>query len=657
MDIINLTGVGNKSKEILNKLNIYTDSDLINHYPFRYNFYRLKNITDIDLEDNDLVEVKVETHPVVNFIKKKFNRMQFNVVNKNTLFKVTIFNRAFEKNLIVPGKTIYISGKYDKLKNSFVASNIKFSLPDNFIEPVYHLAKGINNTLFIKLLSQIDFNNCHEIIPEYINQRYGFIDKSEALKLIHFPKSVNDIKKAKLKLIYEELFAFMFKILYSRNINTLSYNKEKVFDKKLITSFIDKLPFNLTTDQFNALNDILKDISSDKQMNRLIIGDVGSGKTIIGVISLFANYLAGYQGAFMAPTEVLAIQHYRNISKLLKDYLNVELLIGSMTKKEKNSVIERLKNNEIDVIIGTHALIQDSVCFNNLGQVITDEQHRFGVVQRKNLQEKGNKPDCLFMSATPIPRTFALALYGDLNVSYIKEKPMGRKDIITKVVHEKNIKEVLKKIYEQVNLGYQVFVVSPLISDNLDDDIKSVYKLEENLNKAFNSMFKIEVMHGKLSNIEKQAIMNDFKENRINILISTTVIEVGVDIPNATMMVIFNSERFGLATLHQLRGRVGRNTIDSYCYLICNQDSERLKVLEESNDGFYISEKDLELRKEGDLFGTRQSGVMTFNLADLYRDGKILFQAKKDCEEFIKGERYLDNPYYNNIIKDIKCLD
>jgi ATP-dependent DNA helicase RecG len=345
------------------------------------------------------------------------------------------------------------------------------------------------------------------------------------------------------------------------------------------------------------------------------------------------------------------------MKKLLGDYLNIELLVGSMTKKEKSIIVERLLNNEIDLVIGTHALIQDSVVFNKLGLVITDEQHRFGVIQRKNLQAKGDKPDCLFMSATPIPRTFALALYGDLNVSYIKDKPVGRKPVKTEVVNEKNLKVVLQKIYEELNNNHQVFVVSPLINDNDDEEMKSVYKLEEKFNLAFNNKFNIKVLHGKLTNIEKQAIMNDFKENRINILISTTVIEVGVDIPNATMMVIFNSERFGLATLHQLRGRVGRNDLDCYCYLICNKDVERLKVLEESNDGFYISEKDLEMRKEGDLFGTRQSGVMTFNLANLYRDGKILFQAKKDCEEFIKENKYVDNPYYSDIIKEIKCLD
>ena len=657
MDIKSLAGVGPKTASSLNKLNIYTTNDLINHYPFRYNFYHIKNINDKDLGDKDLIKVRIESNPVVSFIKRNFNRMSFKALNQNILFNVTIFNRAFQKNNLTIGREVYICGKYDEKKNTFTASDIKFSLPDNLIEPVYHLASGVSNSLLQKLLSQVNFDEAIDVIPDYLNERYNFISKKEAVRLIHFPNNVNDIKKAELKLIYEELFVFMFKILYSKNINTISLKQEKKFDENKVNNFIENLPFKLTGDQSDSVKEILNDIKSNKQMNRLIIGDVGSGKTIVGIISIYANFLAGYQSAFMAPTEVLAIQHYHSMKKLLANNLNIELLVGSMTKKEKSLVIERLLNNEIDLVIGTHALIQDSVVFNKLGLVITDEQHRFGVIQRKNLQAKGDKPDCLFMSATPIPRTFALALYGDLNVSYIKDKPVGRKPVKTEVVNEKNLKVVLQKIYEELNNNHQVFVVSPLINDNDDEEMKSVYKLEEKFNLAFNNKFNIKVLHGKLTNIEKQAIMNDFKENRINILISTTVIEVGVDIPNATMMVIFNSERFGLATLHQLRGRVGRNDLDCYCYLICNKDVERLKVLEESNDGFYISEKDLEMRKEGDLFGTRQSGVMTFNLANLYRDGKILFQAKKDCEEFIKENKYIDNPYYSDIIKEIKCLD
>ena len=657
MDIKSLAGVGEKTAKLLNKLDIYTTNDLINHYPFRYNFYCIKTINDKDLKAQDLVKVKVETMPVVSFIKRNFNRMTFKALSENKLFNVTIFNRAFQKNNLTIGKELYISGKYDEKKNTFSANDIKFSLPENLIEPVYHLTTAVTNSLLNKLMSQVKFDNVIDLVPEDINKKYNFLDKSDALKLIHSPKDINEIKKAHLKLIYEELFMFMFKILSSKNINEIALKDKKNFDIDKVNDFVMSLPFKLTGDQQKAVEEILADIKSEKQMNRLIIGDVGSGKTIVGIICIYANFLAGYQSAFMAPTEVLAVQHYYNLNKLLKDKMTIELLVGSMTKKEKNNVIERLKNNEIDLVIGTHALIQDNVVFNNLGLVITDEQHRFGVIQRKNLQNKGNKPDCLFMSATPIPRTFALALYGDLNVSYIKDKPVGRKPVSTKVVNEANLKDVLYKMYDELKMGHQIFVVSPLISDNEDSDLKSVYTLEENFNKAFKDKAVIRVMHGKLNNKEKEAIMNDFKENKVNILISTTVIEVGVDIPNATMIVIFNSERFGLATLHQLRGRVGRNDLDCYCYLVCNQDIERLRVLEESNDGFYISEKDLEFRKEGDLFGTRQSGVMSFKLANLYRDSKILFQAKKDCEEFIKSQKYLNIKEYNDIIEEISCLD
>lgn len=656
MDIINLNGVGPKTSQLLSKIDIYTTNDLLLYFPYRYNLYKIKNINE-ELEQTDLIKVKIETTPIVNYIKRNFNRMTFKAQTSNLLINVTIFNRAFQKNNLTIGKEIYISGKYDKYKNTFTASNILFNLPTNLIEPIYHLTSGITNQLIQKLVSNINEYNFKEIIPSYINEKYNFISKNAAIKIIHNPKDIKEIKQANLKLIYEELFSFMFKIVYSKKENLSKEKEIKNFDDSLIYDFINSLQFKLTNDQLNTIKDILSNMHSNKQMNRLVIGDVGSGKTIVSVIAMYASFLAGEQSALMAPTEVLAIQHYNSIRNLLKDYMSIELLVGSMSKKEKEAVINNLINGSIDLVIGTHALIQDNVVFKNLGLVVTDEQHRFGVLQRKNFQQKGDVPDCLYLSATPIPRTFALALYGDLDVSMIKEKPNGRKPITTEVIKEKDIRKVLLKMKEELDNNHQIFVVSPLIEENEELDLKSVNELKEKFNIAFNNKYNIEILHGKKSSEEKQAIMNDFKNNKINILISTTVIEVGVDIPNATMMIIYNAERFGLATIHQLRGRVGRNDLDCYCYLISNMDVERLKVLEESNDGFYISEKDLELRKEGDLFGTRQSGIMTFKLANLYRDQKILFQAKKDCEEFVNNNEYLKYEYYSDIIKEITNLD
>lgn len=645
----------------LKKMNINTTDELIHYYPYRYNYYEIKNLSK-DLEESSgcirVYKAKVLKDPVVNYIKKNFNRMSFLCESNNLVFKVYIFNRAFQKNNLKVGKEIFLIGKYNMDSNTFLASDIKFVIPDNFIEPVYHVKDKITNTILKKLMGEVDFKNIEGVIPNYLEEKYEFCSESAALKKIHFPHSLEDVKIARKRLVYEELFVFMFKILSFKVQNENASKIGKNINNEEIKKFIEKLPFKLTSDQLKAIEDIINDMKSEKRMNRLVIGDVGSGKTIVAVIGILANYLAGYQSAFMAPTEVLALQHFSSIKKLLGNIMNIDILVGSMKKSEKENVIERLANGEIDLIIGTHALIEEKVKIKNLGLVITDEQHRFGVNQRKYLQEKGKSSDCLYLSATPIPRTLALTIYGDLDVSCIKEKPVGRKEIKTKVVPLKDLKEVLKKMYEELKNGHQVFVVSPLINnDDENDEIKSVYVLQDKLNIAFNGKYNISVLHGKLPSNEKQAIMNDFKNGVINILISTTVIEVGVDVENATMMVIFNAERFGLATIHQLRGRVGRNDLECSCYLICNSDILRLKVLEESNDGFYISEKDLEMRREGDFFGTRQSGVMTFKIANIYRDKKTLLYAKNDALDFISNNLYKKYQFYLDIKNNINIID
>ena len=389
-------------------------------------------------------------------------------------------------------------------------------------------------------------------------------------------------------------------------------------------------------------------------MNRLVLGDVGSGKTIVATILMYANVLAGYQSVMMAPTEILATQHYLSLLKLFEGYsIHIELLVGSMKVSEKKKVLERIQTGQVDFIIGTHALLSDQVLFANLGLVVTDEQHRFGVNQRKNLQNKGFRSDVLYLSATPIPRTYALTIYGDMDTSMIASKPNGRKPIITKLKKDNELKEVLAAIYEEIKLGHQIYVVAPLIEESDSEDLKDVNLLKEKFELAFRDKVHIGVLHGKMKSNLKDEVMKSFEQGELNILISTTVIEVGVDVKNATMMIIFNAERFGLATLHQLRGRVGRNDLQSYCYLISNQDSERLHVLEESNDGFYISEKDFELRGQGDLFGVSQSGDMTFRIADLKRDYKILLQAKKDALAFLESKAYLRNAYFLELTKNI----
>ena len=652
MDINLLKGIGPKMVKILNSLDIFTVDDLVNYYPYKYDHFTIGDLYSIG--DKTIVKAKVLSNPVTNYIKRNFNRLSLNIECDKKIVKVVIFNRAFLKNNLIIGKDIYITGKYDERNNTIIASNLIFKLPNNMIVPIYHLKSGITNSNLNKfILEAIPYYINQELLPDYIINKYNLINNKKALEIIHNPSNPDDLRLAKNRLAYQELFDFTFKTNYLKNKNKNLIGYEKHIDDSKILSFINSFPFSLTEDQLKAVDEIKKDMSTKIKMNRLIIGDVGSGKTIVCIIAAYINFLAGYQTAFMAPTEVLASQHYDTIKKLFsKHNIECELLTGSMTKKEKDSINKRLMNNEIDIIIGTHALISESTTFCNLGLVITDEQHRFGVNQRKLLNEKGNNPDALYLSATPIPRTYALALYGDLDVSLIKTKPKGRKEIITKQKQNKEIKDVLRNIYNELQKKHQVFVISPLILDDEDSDLNSVIKLKEKFQEAFKN-YQVEIMHGKLKSNEKEKIMNDFKDGKINILISTTVVEVGVDISNATMMVIFNAERFGLATLHQLRGRVGRNDLDCYCYLISDSDTKRLKVLEESNDGFYISEQDFKMRREGELFGTKQSGSISFKIADIIRDSKLLLLAKKDSEDFINSKKYIENNYYLSVAKAI----
>ena len=662
MEVSALKKVGPKTERLLNKLEIYSKEDLITYYPYKYNIIKFTNIDEINDENNYYVLSTVISYPKVSYIKKNFNKLDFLANNKDINFKVTIFNRAFLKNNLQPERTIVLVGKYNKLKNTFVANDIRFNIDNETIEPIYHLTEGLKNSNLEKIIIESLKENIQiaDYIPKEYKEKYNFINKGEAIKLIHKPQTIEDIKKSKIRLVYEELFTYMFKVNYLKLINKKNLGIKKIYNEEVVSDFLANLSFKLTEDQEKVIKEILKDLTSENRMNRLVLGDVGSGKTVVAITALLANFTSGYQGAFMAPTEILAKQHYESIKNYLSIYdIKIELLTGSLTKKSKEKIYERLENNDIDIIIGTHALLNENNKFYNLGLVITDEQHRFGVNQRNILQSKGinQKTDVLYLSATPIPRTYALTIYGDLDLSQIKTKPNTRKEIITKTVMEKNIKEVLLKMLDELKLNHQIFVVSPLIEDN-DYDISSVTLLKDKLNMAFNNKVKIEILHGKLKQSQKDSLMNDFHKGIIKILISTTVIEVGIDIPNATMMVIFNAERFGLATLHQLRGRIGRSNLQSYCYLVTNVvNNKRLKIMEESNDGFYISEKDFELRGQGDIFGVKQSGDIFFKIADFKRDYKILLQAKNDSEKYLINGVYKGNLLYENIIEKINFLD
>lgn len=657
MDIKNLHQVGEKTSKILNKLGIFTDDDLINYYPYRYNVYNFSN----ELIDNStlIINVIIESNPIVSYIKKNFNRLSFRARYNERIFNVVIFNRAYLKTNLTIGKNITIIGKYDFKKNIFTSSDIKFNVTNGQIEPVYHLTKGITNNAVSKLIKD-NFNNIYikDSLPSNIISKYNLLSKKDALYNIHFANDLKMVHYAKNRLIYEELFDFSFKMNYFKNQNIRKDKEPKNIDINKINEFKKLLPFSLTTDQDNAYNEIVQDMSSNKKMNRLLLGDVGSGKTVVAVGAIYANFIAGFESTLMAPTEVLATQHYFSIKKILDKFnVAVELITGSMSKKEKEAIYKRVQNKEIDLLIGTHSLLNENIIFNNLGLVITDEQHRFGVHQRFTLEDKSKCPDILYLSATPIPRTYAMTIYGDLDISYIKTKPTGRKDIITKVKKNSDIKEVLGLMLEQIKLGHQIYVVSPLVEEDETLNLTSINLLKEKLSLAFKNLFRIEIIHGKMKTSEKESIMNDFKNNQIKILIATTVIEVGIDVSNATMMVIFNAERFGLATLHQLRGRVGRSDLQSYCYLISDSDNDRLKVMEESNDGFYISQKDFEMRGHGDLFGVKQHGDMSFKLANLKNDYNILLFANEDAKKFIDSKEYLNNEYYKDLAQNLNITD
>ena len=663
MNLELLPKVGPKTINILNRININSVEDLLTYYPYRYNIIKFINIEDADDTMTYYIKAKILSVPKVSYIKRNFNKLDFFATNNDHEFKVTIFNRSFLKRNLTVDKEIVIIGKYSKIKNIFTANDIKFNIDGERIEPIYHLTEGIKNSSLENIMNSALSTKItlSDNIPNYLNEKYKLLTKNDAIRKIHQPKTITDIKQSELKLIYEELFTYMFKINYLKSINKISKGLPKDFNDNDIQDFLSSLNFLLTKDQLSTIEDILKDMKESKRMNRLVLGDVGSGKTIVAIVAILANFLSGYQSTFMAPTEILAKQHYESIKEYFKEYdINISLLTGSITKKQKENIYNQITNGEIDLVIGTHALLNDNLNFKNLGLVITDEQHRFGVNQRNLLQNKGlnGEADVLYLSATPIPRTYALTIYGDLDLSQIKTKPNIRKEIITKIADEKNIKEVLLKMYEELKLNHQIFVVSPLIEQNDELNLNSVMELKEKLNKAFNNKVRIEILHGKLKQKEKDELMKGFTENKINILISTTVIEVGIDIPNATMMVIYNAERFGLATLHQLRGRVGRSDIQSFCYLVTNSaNNERLKVMEESSDGFYIAEKDFEQRGQGDLFGVKQSGDMSFKVANLKRDFNILSQANIDAKEFLDNKLYLNYEYYTNIIKEIVFLD
>ena len=632
-----IEGIGPKTKELLNKIKIYTVEDLLNYYPYRYDIIKRSDLSNLSDGDKIIIDGIVEGQPTTIYINKSLKKMIFRISTKTMILNITLYNRAHLYSDLKSGKEITIIGKYNKLKNTVIVSDIRFGLlpPSAKIEPIYYTTEGLT----VKQISKFEtiaLENDYDVIdlvPRYIEEKYNLMNKKSAIKNIHVPEDILLLKKARQRIKYEELFIYVLKINYLKNkINNDNLAIERNIDKDKLDKFIKSLPFELTLDQ---------------------------DKTVIALIAVYANYLSKYQSALMAPTEILAVQHYEEAKKIFSKYkLNIALLTSSTSNKDKKTIYEELENGKIDLIIGTQALIQENVKYKKLGLVITDEQHRFGVNQRDTFKSKGISPDVLSMSATPIPRTYALTIYGDTDVSSIKSKPKGRKEIITVFKKEKDITDVLEMMKKELELKHQIYVVAPMIDTESDSEKESVYDLEEKMNKAFGKISKIGIIHGKLDPKDKDKVMKDFEKNKINILISTTVIEVGVNVPNASMIVIFNANMFGLSTLHQLRGRVGRGDTQSYCVLVAKESEERLRFLENTSDGFEISEYDFQTRGEGDLFGTRQSGELGLKMANIKRDFKMLLKAKEDADEFINMLLTFEtNPEFGPILEELKKVD
>ncbi len=618
-DVKYIKGVGPNRVKLLNKIGIFTLEDLISYYPRTYED-RSKPKTLYDCQDGEEALIEAVTLGRLTDVRLKGKTMQKLLINDGTLTAtVTWFNQSYLKTKFEKGEKYRFYGKINKKFGKVEIMSPVFDDPSKKsntgrIIPIYPLTYSLSQNTLRKIIEngiEEVYGNLEETLPKYILDEYKLIGINKATKDIHFPEEFKDFNIARNRLVFEELLSVQLALLELKNNymderNGISFNKDVY-----ISDVINTLPFSLTNAQRRVLEEIEKDMEDTKPMNRLLQGDVGSGKTVVAMCAAYKAVKSGYQAAVMAPTAILAAQHLENFKNILNSLdIKCELLISGITKKKKEEILNRLENGEIDILIGTHALLEDNVKFKNLGLVVTDEQHRFGVKQRSKFAEKGKNPDVLVMTATPIPRTLALILYGDLDISIIDELPPNRKKIDTFAVGKDMTDRVNEFIRKQIKEGRQAYIVCPLVEENEELDLKSVEKLYETYKKEIFPEFNVEYIHGKLKQKEKDKIMESFKKGKIDILISTTVIEVGVDVPNSNIMVIENAERFGLAQLHQLRGRVGRGEYKSYCILKYEGKGEvvrkRMKVMCDTNDGFIISEKDLELRGSGDFFGTMQ---------------------------------------------------
>ena len=655
-----LSGVGEKRAETLANLGIETIEDLLSYYPFRYEDIQERQIQEINDQEKVTLKGLVVSPAVLNRFGYKKSKLSFRLMQENDVFMVSFFNQPYLKDKVVVGEEIAIYGRWDAKRQTLNGMKILSSSSQNEgFSPIYHVNKSIRQTTLIQLIKQAFeqyYGYIEENLPQNLVDKYRLFARNEAMWAMHFPKTMEDHHQAKRRVIFEEFFIFQMKIQGLKTKEKAEKNGLSIpYDIQKLKAFIASLPFELTNAQKKVTNEICKDLLSPKHMQRLLQGDVGSGKTIVAAIVLYAATTAGFQGALMVPTEILAQQHYQSLAELLHSFeVNVALLTGSTKAKERQQILTDLKSGELDIIIGTHALIQDEVDFAHLGLVITDEQHRFGVNQRKVLREKGYKPDVLFMTATPIPRTLAITAYGEMDVSIIDEMPAGRIPIVTRWVLPKQLDQVLKWGQTELASHHQMYVICPLIEESESLDVENAQKIYEQLRDYYAPDYQVGLLHGRMKNDEKDAVMQAFKENQLQVLVSTTVIEVGVNVPNATAMIIIDADRFGLAQLHQLRGRVGRGSQASYCILVANPKNEvgkeRMKIMTQTNNGFVVSQKDLELRGPGEVFGNRQSGLPVFHFADIVADAHILEVAKEEAQAIYAQKDWQILPMYQDLV-------
>lgn len=653
-----IKGLGRKRLAVLNELNIHTVEDLILYLPTRY-----EDNTVIDLneaEDQAIVTVVGEVYstPTVAFFGRNKSKLTVHIMVDQIAVKCTFFNQPYLKKKIELHGTVTVKGKWNRAKQEINGNRMFFSQQmdeSGQYEPVYRIKEGIKQKPLRDMIRQVlDQVTIQEWLSEDLRKKYKLETLEDTIKALHFATDKASLLKARRTYAFTELFMFELRMQWLNRLEKTSDEAIDVdYDINLVKHFIDSLPFELTDAQKHSVNEIFRDLKAPIRMHRLLQGDVGSGKTVVAAICMYALKTAGYQSALMVPTEILAEQHAESLVDLFGDRMNVALLTGSVKGKKRKLLLEQLNNNEIDCIIGTHALIQDDVKFNNVGLVITDEQHRFGVNQRQLLREKGAMTNVLFMTATPIPRTLAISVFGEMDVSSIKQLPKGRKPIITSWSKHEAYESVLNQMTSELKKGRQAYVICPLIesSEHLED-VQNVVELYESL-QSYYGVEKVGLLHGKLHSDEKDEVMQRFSNHEIDILVSTTVVEVGVNVPNATFMMIYDADRFGLSTLHQLRGRVGRSEQQSYCVLIASPKTEtgieRMNIMTQTTDGFELSERDLEMRGPGDFFGVKQSGLPDFLVANVVEDYKMLDVARDEAAELIQSGVFFEPQY--NILK------